>query len=226
MKRILLAGATLLALTAAQPTLAADAPVYKGPAPAAVALFNWSGLYIGGTVGAHWGDNHYFNPGGPFTSETYNVSGTIAGVTVGFNWQAPGSSLVLGVEGDWSWSSAKVTYTTGCVPPCTENWPWIATIRGRLGWAADRILFFVTGGAAFSEINGTQPGFGSTGQKNINGWTIGGGVEWAVWDRLSVKVEYLYFDFGNPVIFNPIVATPITYFPREHVARVGANWRF
>ena len=70
MKRILLAGATVLALTAAQPTLAADAPVYrKGPAPAA-ALFNWSGFYVGIQGGYGWAEAQWTRPRLPFRPAT------------------------------------------------------------------------------------------------------------------------------------------------------------
>ncbi len=56
MKRILLAATAALAFAAAQPAIAADAPVYKGPAPVAAALFNWSGFYVGLNAGGAWFD--------------------------------------------------------------------------------------------------------------------------------------------------------------------------
>src|SRR3990172_1550129 len=102
MKRILLAGTALLALTAAQPSLAADAPVYKGPAPAAAALFNWSGCYIGVNAGGVWGRSNIDIPAYP-SNFNIDMSSIAVGGQIGCNWQAPGSAFVVGIEGDGSW---------------------------------------------------------------------------------------------------------------------------
>lgn len=152
-------------------------------------------------------------------------SGVIGGGQIGYNWQV--QKFVLGVEADLQGSdlkgsSATATRTFG--PPIipltvtqTVNVDagrvnWMASFRGRLGLAWDRILLYGTGGAAVAEfgsatatvING--PGIGlpagtftaSTGGNSTRwGWTVGGGIEWALNQNWSLGGEYRYTDFGN-----------------------------
>src|SRR4029078_598728 len=73
----------------------------------------------------------------------------------------------------------------------------LATARGRLGYAFDRIMPYVTGGAAFGGIKTNIPGFGNTNETK-SGWTVGGGVEAAIAGPWTAKVEYLYVDLGHP----------------------------
>jgi outer membrane immunogenic protein len=81
-------------------------------------------------------------------------SGFVGGGTVGANWQT--GSIVLGVEGDWSWTNKRSS--AFLLPPfnVTTNLDikerWIATARGRAGFAYDRWLFYVTGGAAWARV--------------------------------------------------------------------------
>jgi len=185
------------------------------PARAQAPMFNWSGFYVGGTVGGMFGSGQYANPF--FSSARYNISGAIGGLTAGMNWQS--GALVFGIEGDYSWSGAKGEDTSGCNPtPCTEKWPWLGTIRGRIGYAYDRFLPYLTGGAAFSRI---EVGPILVGTKNVDGWTVGGGLEVALLNNWSIKAEYLYVDVGKP-----LVLTITRFNPHEHVARFGVNYRF
>jgi outer membrane immunogenic protein len=201
------------------PAMAADMPV-KAPAynaPAAVPIFNWTGFYVGGTIGGMFGSDQYANPF--FTSTRYDVSGVIGGLTAGYNLQT--GNFVFGIEGDFSWSNAKGNDSSGCNPvPCTEKWPWLGTIRGRIGYAFDRFLPYLTGGAAFSRIEQSR-GAVVNGTKDVSGWTIGGGFEAALTNNWSIKAEYLHVDVGNP---NVVIITRFS--PHEHVARVGVNYRF
>lgn len=188
----------------------------SAPALAAAPIFNWTGFYLGGTIGGMFGSDQYANPF--FSSTRYDVAGVIGGLTAGHNWQA--GNIVFGIEGDYSWSGAKGKDFSGCNPtPCTEKWPWLGTVRARVGYAFDRFLPYLTGGAAFSRIE--QAGALAQGEKNANGWTIGGGLEVVLVNNWSVKAEYLYVDVGNPYVF------PTQRFnPNEHVARIGVNYRF
>ena len=234
MKRFLLAGATLLVLTAAQPTLAADAPVYKGPPPAAAALFNWSGLYIGINGGYGWGTGFFrFDP--PTTGEpgNFDVKGGLIGGTIGWNWQAPGSNLVWGIEGDLDWTNIK---GGGLCPnptfSCNVGNSWIGTVRGRLGVAMNTLLLYATGGFAFGDIRGE--GIDSTGVLitpgtvvTKTGWTAGAGVEAAVGANWSVKAEWLYVDLGSATCNGcGSFVTPATMSFKTNLFRVGANLRF
>jgi outer membrane immunogenic protein len=203
------------------------APVYKAPvykAPMAVLPYNWTGFYVGATVGGVFGDWSYSNPNG-FNSATNKVSGVLGGPTLGYNWQT--GPWVLGVEGDWSWSDAKASDVSGCSPfSCDNRYRWFATARGRVGYAFDRFLPYVTVGGAFTH---TATTFGSVddGSKTFGGWTAGAGVEWAFWQHWSAKVEYLHMDFGDQTIFNPAIATNIVHHDSNlNVVRAGLNYKF
>jgi outer membrane immunogenic protein len=141
-KRILIAGAFVLAVGGQ--ALAADLPPPVAPPPQAPAtyvpttapLYNWSGIYLGINGGyavtqSMWGAPPLF-PTGPFSMDGFQVGGTI-----GANYQW--GHFVLGIEGDGDWAKQSGTISRS---------DWLATVRGRAGYAFDRILFYATGGAA------------------------------------------------------------------------------
>src|SRR5581483_5047739 len=129
----------------------------------------------------------------------FTMKGAVGGATVGFNWQY--NQLVLGVEGDWSWSgidgNTVSTAAFGCGPAniCETDVRSFATLRGRAGIAFDRWLVFGTGGTAWTRLRGVNPPSDST--TTYNGWTAGGGVEYALFDHISLKVEYLHVQVGD-----------------------------
>jgi outer membrane immunogenic protein len=209
MKRILMAGAFALAIGG--PALAADLPQPMPPpprapatyVPVAVPYYNWGGIYIGVNAGYAFGN---VAPTG-FTN--FNSNGFIVGPTLGFNFQA--GAFVFGLEGDVDYSSASGTIAGGG----TFNNRWIATARGRAGYAIDRVLLYVTGGGAFANLQG--PGFTTTG----TGWTAGAGVEFALAQNWTAKAEYLYVDIPNATAGGGASAKFT-----DNLARVGVNYKF
>ena len=99
--------------------------------------------------------------------ERYGVSvdrqlqptGWLAGGTLGGNYQW--GQFVLGIEGDGDWQNLNGSTFTNCSHGCTTQSDWLATVRGRAGYAFDRILIYGTGGGAFGNlqagVNGTLP---------------------------------------------------------------------
>src|SRR3954464_12635935 len=153
-------------------------------------------------------------------------SGVIGGGQIGYNWQ--GNQFVLGFEADaqgtgLNGSTASASRTFG--PPlilATVNQTvtvdfgridWMASFRGRAGFAVNQALFYVTGGAAVAEFGGSTttlvngPGISipaagtyvatNGGSTTRWGWTVGGGIEWAFSQNWSVAGEYRHTDFGN-----------------------------
>ena len=121
--------------------------------------FNWTGFYVGASLGYTAADINAGNilfEGVDYGVPSFSVSpdGVIGGVEGGFNWQ--NGSFVLGVEGDISWTSLDDSYTDS-VNNFTGSGElnWLATVRGRVGFAMDRFMIFGTGGAAFGEIQAT-----------------------------------------------------------------------
>jgi outer membrane immunogenic protein len=107
----------------------------------------------------------------------------------------------------------------------------LATARARLGYATDRWLVFVTGGAAFARVEARDdnPPFADSETKTRTGWTVGGGAEYALMGNWSVKGEYLFADFGTSRYFTLPTVTlggqadvPL----KQHIFRLGLNYRF
>jgi outer membrane immunogenic protein len=229
---ILTACAGLLAAAVASPSLAADLPrpVYKGsPAPIYVAPFSWTGFYVGINGGYGWGTSNWTIAGTGLSTGSFGVNGGLVGGTIGYNLQT--GSWVWGLEADFDGSWIHGTETTFCgVPGCKTSNTWLATTRGRLGYAWDRWLPYITVGAAFGDIK-MDPGFGSTQSKTKVGLALGTGVEYAFMGAWSAKIEYLYVDLGKATcsaatcVTAPISAdTDVTF--KSNMVRAGINYRF
>jgi outer membrane immunogenic protein len=190
MKRLVIACAGLLALASAgERVAAADLSPYAPAAPAYYSpIYTWTGFYFGINGGGGWGTSQW--DGIP----SFDVSGGVIGGTVGYNWQI--NQLVLGAEGDIDWSGIKGTTTVLCPIGCETRNKWLATVRGRIGYAFDRFLPYFTGGLAIGDINANLPVLPGGSISNA-GWTVGAGIEVGVVRNVSLKAEYLYVDLGN-----------------------------
>ena len=190
MKRFVLALVGWAALTGsvAAADLARPVPQPYYQAPVAAQLYNWTGFYIGVNGGGAFGRSAW-DPTGHF-----NMSGGIVGGTVGYNYQF--GQAVVGVEGDIDWAGISGTTNNLCPLGCKTSDSWLSTVRGRLGYAADRFMPFVTGGAAFGNIQATTPGFIGASSSQV-GLTVGAGLEFAIAGNWTAKAEYLYVDLGK-----------------------------
>jgi outer membrane immunogenic protein len=126
--------------------------------------------------------------------DTFDLSGGLIGGTAGYNWQF--GQAVIGAEGDIDWSGIKGTTTVLCPAGCETRNKWLATARGRVGFAFDRFLPYFTGGLALGDINANRPNFPGGSISNA-GWTVGAGLEVGLVSNVSLKAEYLYVDLGN-----------------------------
>jgi outer membrane immunogenic protein len=223
MKRILLASLALAAMgAAASPAAAADLPrqmPVKAPAYAP-AYFTWTGFYLG--INGGWGFGHSNWSGIP--TGDFSVNGGLIGGTAGYNWQF--GQAVFGLEGDLDWSGISGSTTTNCPAGCKTSNNWLSTVRGRLGYAGDRWMPYVTGGAAFGDIKATVPGFAGVDTTKA-GWTVGAGVEYAFAGPWSAKLEYLYVDLGNNNCgFSCGAVSPDNVNLKTNIVRGGINYRF
>jgi len=221
MKQTVLASLGVLAIAAtAPPAMAADLPVRPTvKAPAYVPQgYNWSGFYLGLNGGYGFGASSFTG------TDNFNVNGGLVGGTVGYNWQV--GQAVFGLEGDGDWSGIKGSTTTGCPAGCETRNDWLATFRGRLGYAADRFLPYVTGGLAVGDIKATTPGFAGIDADRA-GWTVGGGVEFAIAGPWTAKLEYLYVDLGSANCgFSCGTFTPDNVDLKTNIVRGGINYKF
>jgi len=253
-RKILLASVGAIALTGSA-ALAADLPsrapppVYLPPPP----LFTWTGIYIGGQIGYGWGRDNASLFGtdavvGSFDTADLSsrTQGVIGGAHVGYNYQI--NQWVLGLEGDVNGTSLNNSgvssvfdNTTGASSIVGSNIrsDIQGSIRGRLGVAWDRALLYATGGVAFggfntnySDSNGFLtgiPGATDSFSQTRVGWTVGGGIEYAITNNWWVRAEYRYTDFGT-LTDTPFVGTGAALTAQHHwtqnQVQVGISYRF
>ena len=230
MKKFLLASAALASLAIAGPAFAADLPV-KAPPPVLPALYNWNGIYIGVQGGAISGTRTHMNEV-EFVTEPdsldfedfgHPLHGGFVGGEVGFNWQAPGSRWVFGVEGAGSWSQLEESLTCPADADslvdfhrfCGSRITSFFEARARIGYAfapTGQFLVFVTGGGVWARESGrfddsvTVDGVTHFGRfepfATVPGWTLGGGAEWGITPWLSLKGEVLYVNLNQHTFSN------------------------
>jgi len=204
--------AALSVLALGNATLAADLPRrVTAPAPyvAQVPVFTWTGLYAGVNAGYGWATQK-----GAAGATFGKMDGAQVGGTVGYNYQM--GQIVLGVEGDDAWNRARNT-NVGAISKSTN----IATARGRIGYAVDRVLLFTTGGYAGGTVDRTI-GAASANDWH-NGYALGGGMEYAFTSNVSAKAEYLYTDLASKT---DTAGLPSRAGLTQNTVRMGVNYRF
>jgi outer membrane immunogenic protein len=236
MKRIALAAAISLSATAA---LAADLPAPPPPqapaayVPVAAPVYNWGGIYVGINGGYGFGSSAW-SPAGTTGTGNFDINGGLVGGTVGANFQT--GQFVFGIEGDIDWSDINGSTTIagcngglGCTFQ-TQN-DWLGTVRGRVGYAFDRLLIYGTAGGAFGDIkaNFTTPGFAASATNTQFGWTAGGGVEYGITENITARVEYLFVDLSNSSVSCtapgcPVASVPVSF--DASLVRAGVNFKF
>jgi outer membrane immunogenic protein len=192
--------------------------------------YTWTGLYIG--LNAGYGDTKLAETasGAGFNgSASTTIPGGIGGVQIGANYQT--GPIVLGVEADFDGTMATKSLTIAGIASNTAQVPWIGTLRARVGYAFDRLLVYATAGGAATQLISTVNGPAALGSSSTTfthgGWTAGGGIEAAVTESLSARIEYLYVDTGNfdvAVVGGP---PPLTVSGRmqSNLLRAGLNYR-
>jgi outer membrane immunogenic protein len=239
MKKILFGTVAALVLSPAT-VWAADMPLKAVPP---IAIYDWTGFYIGVAGGGSLGGSNHVDPNGVnLTADGYNVKGGLVGGTAGYNWQI--SRFVIGFEGDVSWVGEYGNHDdNGLSPPgipqladptlksfTREN--WLATARVRAGYAVDNLLFYGTGGyagagveAGIKNLANNATIFSSSSTRN--GWTAGGGLEWGFAPNWSTKFELLYMRFDNKGFVTALgdgTRSAVTL--DDYVFRAGINYRF
>ncbi|MEI9410277.1 outer membrane protein [Mesorhizobium salmacidum] len=159
--------------------------------------YNWTGFYIGAQAGGAWNNSRW--SGATFPSFNTNGSGGVFGGQIGYNYQI--NQFVIGVEGDLAGSTVKGDNLCANSPGtvCETKQDYLGSIRGRVGYAIDRILVYGDGGVAFTNYKfaETQLFLQDFGGGSRVGWTAGLGVEYAFRDHWTAGIEWNYYDFGS-----------------------------
>jgi len=243
MKRAIVLGVGALFLAGMTfPSAAADLRRPPPPAPvvAPVALYNWSGFYIGGHIGGLSAEKDWIDvtfPGTAFGDGSHDADGFLAGGQIGFNWQA--GSWVFGVEFQASWTNADgehpCLFNVGLT--CQTELNWLGTVAGRVGYAFNNVLLYAKGGFAWANEDFNQlvaPGggiFAGVDDETRTGWMVGVGLEYGFTPNWSFKVEYNYMDFGSDTHNLVIPGTGVIFTAADidqqiHVVKGGINYRF
>ena len=224
----------LLGAAFAAPACAADmaaAPSYYPPAPQPLAVYNWTGIYGGGNIGGGiLSDTFAPLPPSTFASTEISPGGLIGGVQAGVNYEF--TPWVIGAEVAWTASDITGSRSAGASGVLQSNPQWIGTVTGRIGYAADTLLIYVKGGGAEMHVDYNESG--TPGSQSITtnrtGFTVGAGLEYALTENLSAKLEYDFYGFGTKNYPAFSVATtslgPASVESELNALTVGLNYRF
>ena len=226
--------------------IAADLPSRKGPIdyPPPPPIFNWTGWhfgvnggYGGGSSSTAWTSSSLVGgPVGLAGQSSTGTSGFVIGGQSGYLWQFS-NNFVLGYESDFQFADVRSDSSNGFAFGERTRLEWFGTERLRFGYAFGRLLPYFTGGLAYGKVRGEGSQiFGFSVPSSVAttqaGFTVGGGLEYAVWGNVSVKAEYLYVHFKGPH------GSGVGFFPAPtyngfdgrgvdtHIARVGVNFSF
>lgn len=245
--------------------IAAVMPVKAKARPMAVARpVDWTGVYVGAQAGVGYGRDRIGFVGAADPPVGVHTAGILGGGQIGYNYQFA-NKWVVGVEGDASGANIHGGQTCGGTTglsafgfpggfspffmACNSKLNWLASATGRLGYAWERSLLFVKGGAGFTNENVTvncvvgpaafvvgavrgcnnQAGAVLTSigtSANRAGWTLGFGSEFAFDDHWSAKAEYDYYGFGSRTALASDGTTTLSSKTNVQVTKIGLNYRF
>ncbi len=223
MKKILLASACLLAMSAAASAADLAARPYTKAPVAVASVYNWTGFYLGAMGGGAWENS----------SSVARMQGGFVGGTVGYNWQS--GNVVFGLEADGAWAdvsaSASAPIAFGAAPvvlTVTSKTDAMGTVRGRIGWAANNVLFYGTGGYAWinNKITIAVPAAAVSDSHFHSGWTVGAGVEAFIAPQWTIKGEYLYRSLASETYFGGLGAPLNSGTLNLHTVQLGVNYHF
>lgn len=237
MRRIQCAAAAIAVSAAfAAPVSAADLGPYRpatGPIETYVEparMFSWRGFYAGLNGGYAWGDSDVtvVSGGGAGALEAIDPSGFLGGGQIGYNAQF--GNFVIGAEADLQggWVDGDTSGNIAGIGPvaASSELNWLSTVRGRVGFAGDRILIYATGGVAWADMDFAVTDGVTTlsGGDTLTGYALGAGVEWALANNWTAKAEYLYVDLDDVSLTGG--GTTATFDNAFHTMRVGVNYKF
>jgi len=201
-------------------------PVYAAP-------YSWAGFYLGAHAGYGFASaDASVIAGGTTFSASQDLDGGIAGLQLGANSQL--GPLVLGWEADYSRSWQRKRYDAavpGVSVSVTNEIPWLATLRGRAGFALDQWLVYATGGLAITglDVNGSATVAGTTTALSAfepqAAFVLGGGIETALWSsNLTARIEYLHVQSIDLADVTSGITTRSS--ASNSIWRLGVNYRF
>jgi outer membrane immunogenic protein len=239
--------------------IAATALIAGLGASQAFAQADFNGKYVGAVVGYTDGTfdtsnaplqtaagSSFFGTFGGSTANSaprFGINGWEYGLTAGYNYQR--GPWLAGVESDISYSRAEGDLTAADRPSAGTNRfttqlggdvDYTGTLRLRGGYVAGPVLLYGTAGAATSRVNFDRNYRNAGGAaiaddsgRHVMAFAYGGGAEYKVSDKWSVKAEYLFLDAGKEQFrtrySDGSTGVATADFDRD-LYRMGVNYRF
>lgn len=222
---LLLASVALMAAPAHAADLGWNNGGGSAPVFSSTSAFNWSGFYAGVNGGFGWGTLERQATGGGSITKN-NTGGWDLGAQAGYNMDMGG--FVLGGEADLQWSSINHSDDLGSGNTLKSSIDSFGTIRARAGVTFDRVMPYVTGGFAVgrgSVAHTNNAGVVTSQSATHMGWALGGGLEAAATDNITLKAEYLYVDLGTQS-YAGLPGGSVDATQRFSVVRAGLNFKF
>ena len=207
---------------------AADSSLYPLKARPMQALSPWSGSYVGVHGGYGWGHSAVFDSGNLNTS-SLDPSGGFGGFQVGYDWQFR-PNWIFGLVSETSFGSlTKSGLSSPVADPVNIKTDTFGSERARLGFLANNVLMYGTGGLAWAHLKFNDPAVFTPMSIDTYriGWTAGGGFEYAFAPKWTAKIEYLYADLGthhDSVSNNGGALFPRTATLTENTVKVGIDY--
>lgn len=212
--------AGMATIAAAKMAKAADLPPPPPPPMVEIrpATYDWSGAYVGISIGVGSIDNTYIPIGAP--DPDLSGSGVMLGGFIGYNTQW--NNMVAGVEADGMATWIKPRNRSDGVD---QHATYLSTIRARLGWAHNNTLFYGTAGVGFMRTKIHILPADETRAKTHVGYVVGGGIEHGFTPNVTARMEYLYGSFNNKnYVYTP--GTVRTGIDHLHIVRAGMAYKF
>lgn len=195
--------------------------------PLIAPVYNWTGCYVGGNVGAAWGRAEF---GADFGTASATNSGFTGGLQVGCDYQM--GTWLIGARNMLNGTNldSGTTFPNGYTGNSSTT--WFDTLTARLGYTVQPyLLLYVQGGGAWTRSNQTIRGGGiqvAQFASNKGGWTIGGGVEYMFAPHWTAFAEYNYLDFGSATAsWTDIIGAHSVNVRRDSQnLLIGVNYRF
>ncbi len=191
---------------------------------------NWTGGYVGAHAGYLAGYSDVRVLGAAVaTYWTNEPDGFVGGALAGYNKQY--DHAVVGIEGDFGFIDAKHAGDPFSTVDYFSSFNWNGHVRGRIGYATGQYLFFIAAGLAVTEYEAETksliPGGSDPSDKDVLvGLTIGGGLEFAASDTISVRAEYLFDHYGQTIAnFLPGAFDQTRYDIESHTGRIAVIWK-
>jgi outer membrane immunogenic protein len=204
-------------------------PIPYMPPPAPIFIYNWTGFYVGGNLGAGWASGTMTDS---FTGASLSdsKSGFIGGGQVGYNYQV--SNFVFGAEWDFDATALNASRTGGFVT-ASANTNWVTTLAARFGVASGNWLFYGKAGGGWvnnsATVTNNLTGAAVSASNTNSGWLVGAGIEYGFTPNWSAKIEYDYLGLNtwnvNSTVFAP-AADNVSVSRNIQMLKVGLNYRF